>query len=88
MRNYNAVQAGVAIDLTFRLASPEAILSTLDPALENPIHLEDRQVDDLVNFVRDDLLDDDAREQKLCAPILCPAGFPCCISRVVQQNDS
>jgi len=39
VRNYYAVQAGVALGLTFRLASPEAILSTLDRALENPIHL-------------------------------------------------
>ena len=78
VRNYNAVQAGVALDLTFRLASPEAMLSTLDPVLENPIHLEDRQFDDLVNFVRNGLLDDDAREQKLCTlvPHSVPSGLP------------
>jgi cytochrome c peroxidase len=78
MRHYNAVEAGVAPDLTHRLASPEAMLEALDPLLKEPIRLNDREFRDLVSFVRDALLDDRARRRHLCPliPDSVPSGMP------------
>jgi hypothetical protein len=62
----------VAKDLTLRLASPDAMLSTLDPLLSQPIQIDDGEFRDLVTFVRDGLLDQRAQRQSLCplVPVL------------------
>ncbi|HZQ70283.1 MAG TPA: cytochrome c peroxidase [Terriglobales bacterium] len=78
VRHYNPVEAGVALDLTHRLASPEAMLKTLDPLLKDPIRLSDREFRDLVSFVRDALLDERAFKRHLCPliPDSVPSGMP------------
>jgi cytochrome c peroxidase len=78
VRHYNPVQAGVATDLTLRLASPDAMLNTLDPLLAQPIQLDNGEFQDLVSFVRDGLLDSRAQRQNLCplVPASVPSGMP------------
>ena len=66
LHHYNAADAGVAPDLRHRLASPEAMLETLDPVLKDPIRLNDREFADVVDFVRNALLDGRARKRHLC----------------------
>jgi cytochrome c peroxidase len=78
VRHYNAVEAGVAPDLTHRLAATEAMLETLDPLLKDSIRLSDREFRDLVSFVRDALLDGRTRKRHLCSliPDSVPSGLP------------
>jgi cytochrome c peroxidase len=78
VHRYNAVEAGVDSDLTHRLASPEGMLESLDPLLEDPIHLSDREFHELVSFVRDALLDGRAGKPHLCPliPESVPSGMP------------
>src|SRR5256884_4171524 len=45
-RHYSAIQAGVDRDLTFRVASPEPILATVDPLLAHPIQLSHQELQD------------------------------------------
>src|SRR3977135_1034142 len=73
-RHYNPIQAGIDRDLTFRIASPEPILATVDPLLAHPIQLNHQEFQDLVKFVRDGLLDERAKPQRLCSII--PSSFP------------
>ncbi len=77
-RHYDPVQAGVAADLTLRLASPDPMLNTLDPLLAQPIVLDDREFRALVTFVRDGLLDQRTQPQNLCllVPTSVPSGMP------------
>jgi cytochrome c peroxidase len=84
-RNYNAVTAGVAKDLTYRLGPIEPVLSRIDPQLAAPIALTTTEFDDLVAFVRDGLLDPGAKPANLCklVPATVPSGatvqrFPQC----------
>jgi cytochrome c peroxidase len=92
---YNPVQAGVAQDLTLRVASPEAMLNTVDPLLSSPIKLEDEEFQDLVAFVRDGLLDPHAEKQNLCllVPTSVPSGMPMlnfegCVAAASRMNDA
>jgi cytochrome c peroxidase len=75
---YNPFQAGVAPDLTSRRASPEAMLSTVDPLLAEPIQLDDAEFRNLVKFVKWGLLDKRARRKELCEliPDSVPSGMP------------
>ncbi len=77
-RNYNAVKAGVPADLAQRLGPIEPVLQRLDPLLQSPIHLTDREFDDLVAFVRNGLLDKRVKPENLCklAPASVPSGLP------------
>ncbi len=77
-QHYNPVQAGIAVDLTLRLASPNAMLNTIDPLLAKPILLDDHEFRVLVTFVRDGLLDQRAQKQNLCSlvPASVPSGMP------------
>jgi len=77
-RHYDPVQAGVAADLSLRLASPDAMLSTVDPLLAQPVVLDDLEFRALVTFVRDGLLDQRAQPQNLCllVPSFVPSGMP------------
>jgi cytochrome c peroxidase len=78
VKNYNPVEAGIDEDLTCRVASPDAMLSTLDPLLAQPIRLTDNEFSDLVTFVREGLLDRRADSQNLCLliPPSVPSGMP------------
>lgn len=77
-RQYNAVAAGVDIDLTHRLGPIEPVLSRLDRRLRDPIALTRAEFTDLVAFVRDGLLDKRATKENLCAlePRSVPSGSP------------
>jgi cytochrome c peroxidase len=77
-RNYHPGIAGVARDLTYSLKTMEPVLATLDPLLAEPIHLTDREFNNLVAFVRDGLLDLKAPPTFLCRliPRSVPSGRP------------
>lgn len=77
-RHYNSIQAGVAADLSLRLASPDEMLGTIDPLLATPVLLSDHEFRALVTFVRDGLLDQRAQSQNLCSlvPASVPSGLP------------
>lgn len=77
-RNYNAANAGVDPDLRLRLGPINPVLARIDPLLATPIHLSDREFQDLLHFVRDGLLDDHARPQEFCRliPTAVPSGLP------------
>jgi cytochrome c peroxidase len=73
-RGYDPRRAGIDRDLRQRLGPIEPALATLDPLLQTPIALHEREFDDLVAFVRDGLLDAQARPAALCA--LIPKALP------------
>jgi cytochrome c peroxidase len=77
-RNYDPIKAGVPADLAFRLGPIEPVLDRLDPLLRTPILLEDDEFADLVSFVKEGLLDDNADPKKLCRliPSNVPSGLP------------
>lgn len=77
-RRYNPVAAGVAEDLTYSLAPSEEMLARLDPRMTQPVTLSHNEFEDLLEFVRDGLLDARARPQRLCAliPAVLPSGMP------------
>ena len=56
----------------------DPVLARLDPALRQPIALTDREFQDLVDFIRNGLLDPDARPQRLrrLIPQKLPSGRP------------
>jgi cytochrome c peroxidase len=76
-RNYNAVSAGVDVDLRARLGPIEPVLARLDPILATPIAMTNKEIDDLVNFVANGLLDSRAAASQLCPlrPASVPSGF-------------
>jgi cytochrome c peroxidase len=77
-RSYHPGIAGVDRDLAFSLKTMETVLATLDPLLARPIHLADREFNDLVAFVRNGLLDPKASPGFLCRliPRSVPSGRP------------
>ena len=76
-RNYDPVAAGIDADLTHRLGPIEPVLARLDPILQQPITLTRREFRDLVAFVRDGLLDRNAKRNELCdlVPATLPSGL-------------
>jgi cytochrome c peroxidase len=77
VRTYNPNNAGIDKDLTLRMGPMEPVLQQLDPLLANPIPLTGKELNELVAFVRDGLLDENARKEKLCklVPYTVPSGF-------------
>lgn len=77
-RSYDANRAGVDRDLRMRLGPIEAALDRLAPALRRPVALERSEVNDLVRFVAEGLLDERARKENLCrlVPASVPSGRP------------
>ena len=77
-RGYDAVRAGIDPDLTLRQGPIEPVLERLDPILRRLPKLDREQLDDLVEFVRNGLLDPRARPESLCAllPRQVPSGRP------------
>ena len=73
-RGYDPVRAGVDRDLTYRLGPIEPVLARVDPVLATPIDLTPAELENLVAFVRDALLDDRARRGNLCG--LVPRAVP------------
>ena len=83
-RRYSASAAGVAADLRGRLGPIEPVLSRLDPKLAAPVGLSPGEFSDLVAFVREGLLDPDARREKLCR--LAPRSVPSGLSTLVFEG--
>jgi cytochrome c peroxidase len=77
-QTYNALAAGVDVDLVGRIGPIEPILERLDPQLRAPIALASGEFLDLVAFVRDGLLDPRARRSHACrlVPRSVPSGLP------------
>jgi len=77
-RNYSPEAAGVAADLRAPMGPIEPVLERVDPILRIPIHLSDDEFEQLVDFVRNGLLDQRARPEKLrkMIPRSVPSGFP------------
>lgn len=75
-RAYRPARAGVARDLIHRQGPSAPVLQALDPLLAMPVHLSEREFDDLYRFVSSGLLDRRARPQSLCklVPEVLPSG--------------
>ena len=76
-RYYNPISAGLDSDLTRHLGPIEPVLARVDPILAKPIHLTSDEVQNLVAFVRNGLMDDRAKKENLCklVPNTVPSGF-------------
>jgi cytochrome c peroxidase len=77
-RSYNPRVAGVDPDLTAPIGPIEPVLSRIDPILATSIRLTDEQFRQLVDFVRNGLLDQRAKPESLrkLIPRAVPSGFP------------
>jgi cytochrome c peroxidase len=77
-REYDARAAWVDLDLTQRLGPMEPVLDRLDPLLLNPPDLSADEFRNLVEFVRNGLLDRRASRHSLCQllPESVPSGLP------------
>lgn len=77
-RNYTPAAAGVDPDLRGPMGPIEPVLERLDPILANPIRLSDDEFRQLVEFVRNGLLDEKAEAENLrrLIPRSVPSGFP------------
>jgi cytochrome c peroxidase len=77
-RNYNPISAGVDADLTALPGPIEPVLERIDLLLTTPIHLRDDEFQQLVDFVRNGLLDKRAKPENLnkLIPRSVPSGFP------------
>ena len=71
---YDPVAAGVDPDLALRQGPMQPVLDRLDPLVASPTVLTPQEIQDLIAFVRDGLLDPRARPEKLCD--LVPASLP------------
>ena len=76
--NYNPTAAGVAPDLRGPLGPIEPVLVRLDPAVAAPVNLSNDEFRQLVDFVRNGLLDPKARPENLrkLIPRRVPSGRP------------
>lgn len=74
---YDPTAAGVAPDLRGNTGPREPVLARLDPAM-TPVHLTNREFRQLVDFVRNGLLDPKARPENLrrLIPRHVPSGRP------------
>ncbi|HEU4432247.1 MAG TPA: cytochrome c peroxidase [Pyrinomonadaceae bacterium] len=77
-RQYNPAVAGVDTDLMAPMGRIEAVLARVDPILVTPIQLTDEEFQQLVDFVRNGLLDKRATPEvlKKQIPKSVPSGFP------------
>lgn len=84
VRKYNPKSAGIDQDLTHHIGPMEPVLQRLDPLLSTPIHLTQTEFKDLVDFVRNGLLDERARKENLCK--LVPTTVPSGSSAMIFEN--
>ena len=77
VRDYDPITAGLANDLTLPIGPMAPVLARLDPLLVTPLELRPDEFQELVEFVRDGLLDRRARKENLCklVPSSVPSGF-------------
>lgn len=78
LRNYTPSSAGIDADLMAPMGPSEPVLARLDPILTTPIRLTDDEFQQLVDFVRNGLLDKRAKPQNLnkLIPKSVPSAFP------------
>jgi cytochrome c peroxidase len=76
-RTYDPVKAGVPADLASRVG-PAVPKRLLDPLVQKAIRLGDRELGDLVAFIRTGLLDARVNATNLCqlVPARVPSGLP------------
>jgi cytochrome c peroxidase len=76
-RTYDPIRAGVPADLAQRVG-PQVPVKLLDPGVRRLTPLSPQALDDLVNFVRDGLLDPRVNASNLCqlVPAAVPSGMP------------
>ena len=76
--NYSPASAGVDADLTAPMGPIGPVLARLDPILATPINLTGDEFRQLVDFVRNGLLDQRAKPENLrkLIPGSVPSGFP------------
>jgi len=76
--NYDPVAAGVAPDLRGPTGPIDPVLDRVDPILRAPISLDSGEFQELVDFVRNGLLDSRAASSNLrkLIPKSVPSGFP------------
>ena len=77
-RNYTPEAAGIDVDLRGPMGPTESVLARIDPILATPIELSDDEFRQLVDFVRNGLLDRRASPERLrkLIPRSVPSGFP------------
>jgi cytochrome c peroxidase len=82
-RNYTPAAAGIDPDLAGPMGPIEPILERVDPILITPIRLTDDEFRELVDFVRNGLLDEKAKPENLrkLIPRSVPSGFPVLVFR-------
>jgi cytochrome c peroxidase len=87
-RNYNVLTSGIAPDLTMRLGPIGPVLERIDPILSSPIELSREEFEQLVEFVRNGLLDSRARPENLrkLIPKSAPSGLPMLIFEYDQKK--
>jgi cytochrome c peroxidase len=75
---YRPEVAGIARDLTAPMGPIEPVLRRVDPILTTPIRLTNDEFQQLVDFVRNGLLDKRAKPERLnkLIPKSVPSGFP------------
>ena len=78
VNRYNPVAAGVAVDLAGPVGPMGPVLARLDPLLSNPILLTEEEFQQLIEFVRNGLLDRRAKPESLrrLVPKALPSGRP------------
>jgi cytochrome c peroxidase len=65
LRSYDPAEAGLPVDLAGRIGPIEPMLDRLDPLVATPRRLSSQQLDELVAFVGDGLLDPRAQPEHL-----------------------
>ncbi len=78
LESYDPVQAGMPNDLAGPIGPTDAMLARIDPLVASPRQLSAEQLDELVAFVGDGLLDPRARPEHLrrLVPKRVPSGRP------------
>lgn len=78
LRSYDATRAGVAPDLAKRMAPIAKVAASIDPLLRKPTRLTEQEFEDLVQFVRNGLLDPGSLPALACShvPASLPSGMP------------
>ena len=77
-QNYDPVAGGIDADLTAPMGPIDPVLARIDATLTTPINLTDDEFRQLVDFVRNGLLDRRAKPENLrkLIPPSVPSGFP------------
>ncbi|MGZ5191847.1 MAG: T9SS type A sorting domain-containing protein, partial [Flavisolibacter sp.] len=89
IKTYSPSSNEVPDDLKYRAFDMPNVMATLDPALRNGIRLSEKEIDDLYNFVRDGLYDDNASPEKMrkLIPKRVPSGVKVAFFEDNESND-